>query len=271
MKKMLVLTAVVGMCMSFLVFSVGAEEEHEVGFFFCNRDVEEFASIGNPGEAAVEKNQGGENVVVIPKNPNNKHTLLRHCFTMTANKINETTDTMMYLGVFASLGYYPIGVKDEKGEFGNVQSENFWLLNPNEIKSRVVSCKPVLVSNSTINKSTVMLAWNTFFSEVVDDVKNNPYYNQRTHNCCSVTWKGLRETRKKLLNTTGVDIDLANIDKRGYNGLGTGITFDRTDDSVFNIMEGVASTTSDSSRVLFKGIRASITKGVSDDGKKDDL
>jgi hypothetical protein len=251
-KRILKLTAVVGLFTSLLTFSAKAapttgqeREDNPIGIFFCNRDVEECESTGLHGES-----QDGcdISVIKIAKNAGWRHKIFRHCFVLLGRKFAETTETSgneQSLEVISTFGYYP----DGEGH-GSLRDENFWLLDRDEIKKRVVSCKSVIESNHSggISRNDILLIWNDLLAETADDVRRDPSYTKTWRHCCNVTWTGLRKTRNNLKNKSivgldltnkDVDLDLKNIDKRGYNGVGRGITFDRSDDSVSNIAKGI--------------------------------
>ena len=189
---------------------------------------------------------------------------------------NEGNSNRLKLKVIDSKGY---GVVRDDDDIGLVTNEG-WLYNPEERDKFTVSCTKIThdyddsISNSSGNdddsltkyRKKISLAWHGISSHMQETAIEEPY-RVMSNNCCTVSYESIRHVRddKREQGSILDENAIKKINKRDFNFLGMGISFDASDDGFLHYIAGLFRSSSDS----VSGGLVYIKRKVFSDGDKD--
>lgn len=272
-----------------LSYSTFADDElsSEMRIYFCSRDLEDLAS------SAVSSDKTGPVAGSFHASPDindTDHLPTRHCFVLLAEEIGNGPDVLcnsvlgssLYGGTKVDVRYDPktgvcksptnilmpidsAGYGPVAGSWKNARVTNEkWLSNSEALTMLPVSCVPIMnetdVKDGDVEHKRMILSdeWEDLKERMVKISKKvKGGYTVESHNCCAVAYEGIRENPKFRSSA---------VDKRSFNLLGVGISFNKKDDS--NVKGYVGGVLDSSIRSMSGVIRVIVNKVFySDEGR----
>jgi hypothetical protein len=194
MKKILCVFALyLFLLPSFAAATGNDDNEDRRAIYFCTSDVERLHSITAEQKKDVDMSDYVNDPAVISVYEglnNNKHTFLRHCFFLLAEKMSSDANTIT-LKSSASLGYGSYGY----GSMGTLLNKHETYGKEEGLKNKTLSCVPVVEKNdlglisskSGKNIEDVYDAWSVIL-RIMDTVTGTKKYNVFGHNCCTAAY-----------------------------------------------------------------------------------
>lgn len=207
------------------------------GIYHCTRDVDNLKSSFVTSEKSVDGYN--KQYIKVSKYNDPNHTILRHCFVVSAEEIVTAKDSVYIIDGFIrnnspdkvafriidSIGY---GVDRDGEKFGTVAPDNL-LLDLEKRNDVTISCTKIMMEGDAkedgtgyVQGSDLAIAFDKLSEDMRKDAREAPY-NLASHNCCSVVYSNIS---KNLSLFRKEDISAINV--RDYNVFGSGIWFEWT-------------------------------------------